>query len=169
MAVCGLLGVMSGGLLSDWLRQYTRRAKLYICLGAWVLSLLTTIAMLSVGSVSIAYLCSGFYFLLSPIGNAPVMATINDLAIPRTRAVVTAILITSTTFMGFALGPYAVGLLSDAFVANGVEGGEALRQGLLVGLLPQVIGVVFLLLAIKHIVTDEESRLDRARALGEAI
>ena len=169
MAVCGLLGVMLGGILSDWLRQYTRRAKLYMCLGAWGLSLLTTIAMLSVDRVSIAYLCSAFYFLVSPMGNAPALATINDLAIPRTRAVVTAILITSATFMGFALGPYAVGLFSDAFVASGVSSGEALRQGLLVGLIPQVFSIVFLLLAIKHIVADEDSRLDRARALGEAI
>jgi len=169
MAVGGLVGVMLGGILADWLRRYTRRAKLYICLGAWALSLLAVITMLSVERVQIAYVCSFVYFLVNPMGNAPAMSTINDLAIPRTRAVVTAMLITTTTLTGYALGPYAVGLLSDTFVASGAESGEALRHGLLVGLVPQVMGIVCLLMAIKHIVVDEDSRLERARGLGEKI
>ena len=62
-----------------------------------------------------------------------------------------------------------IGLLSNGLVARRMSNEEALRQALLMGLTPHVVGVVFLLLAIKHIVVDEDCRLDRARALGEAI
>lgn len=169
MAVAGLLGVLLGGFLADWLRQHTRRAKLYVALGSWSLSLLAVIFLLSAEKVSIAYLWIFAFFLATPIGQAPLLATINDLMIPRTRAVGTAINIMISTFMGFALGPYVVGLLSDTFMSKGIESGEALRQGLLVGLTGQGVGIVFLIFAIKHIVVDEDSRLERARLLGEKI
>jgi len=169
IAVAGLVGVILGGVLADWLRRYTRRAKLYICLGAWLLSLVAAIFLLTANNLSMAYLGSFIFFFAGPLTSAPAVSTMSDLAIPRTRAVVTAMNIMITTFLGAALGPYVIGLLSDGLVASGMDSGEALRQSLLMGLTPHVVGVVFLLLAIKHIVADEDSRLDRARALGEDI
>lgn len=169
IAVAGLIGVVLGGVLADWLRRHTRRAKLYICLGAWALSLLSAIGLLTAKSLPVAYLGSFVFFLAGPLASAPVVSTITDLAIPRTRAVVMAMSIMITTFLGPALGPYVVGILSDGFVASGFASGEALQKGLMLGLVPHVISVVFLLLALKHIVVDEDSRLGRARALGEII
>ena len=169
MAVGGLIGVILGGVLGDWLRHHTKHAKPYICLVGWLLALLAAFCMLAVENVSTAYLCSFIFFLTIPLGQAPIVSTINDLMIPRTRAIGTAMNIMISTFMGFALGPYVVGLTSDAFIASGVESGESLRQGLLAVLTMQVIGIFFLLLTIKHIVPDEDSRLDRARELGERI
>ena len=169
IAVAGLIGVMLGGFLADWLRRYSRRAKLFVCLGAWLLSLLASAYLLLTNSLSVAYFCSFVFFLAGPLSNAPFVSTINDLVIPRTRAVTSAVNIMSTTFLGLALGPYVVGVLSDTLVERGQDSGEALQNALLIGLLPAAISIVFLLFAIKHIVVDEDSRLDRARALGEKI
>ena len=72
-------------------------------------------------------------------------------------------------FIGVALGPYCVGLLSDSFIAAGADSGEALRYAMQLSLIITVISIVFLCLATRHIVADEDSLLDRARALGEEV
>ena len=169
MAVGGLIGMLLGGGLADWFRPQSRRAKLYVCFVGWALSLLAAFCMLFTNSLSIAYLCSFIFFLAAPLGQAPILSTISDLMIPRTRAVGMAMGIMVSTFMGFALGPYIIGVLSDTFVVNGMKSDLALQQGMLIGLTPQLVGILFLILAIQHIVADEDSRLDRARALGEKI
>ena len=169
IAVAGLIGVLLGGVLADWLRQYTRRAKLFICFGAWLLSLIAGVCLLLTDNLSIAYFCSFIFFLAGPLSAAPLVSTINDLVIPRIRAVATAVNIVATTFIGTALGPYIIGVLSDTFVAEGLESGEALRQSLLMGLAPSLVALLFLMAAIKHFIADDDSRLDRARALGESM
>ena len=54
-------------------------------------------------------------------------------------------------------------------MAAGTDGGEALRYSMLLSFIIMGISIVFLMLAIKHIIADENSLLVRARALGEDI
>ncbi len=169
MSIAGLLGMIIGGVLADWLRGYNQHAKLCICLGSWLMSLMAASLMLLVETLSVAYFFGFVFFLVGPMAQAPVLSTISDLMIPRIRAVAMAVNIMITTFIGFALGPYAVGLLSDSFVAIGVGSGEALRKSLLIGLTMQVAAILLLLVAIKYFVVDENSRLLRARKSGEKI
>ena len=168
ISVAGLLGVLLGGMLADKLRQYTQRGKLYVAFIANVISLVILFAILCTGQLYLTYLLCFIYFLSTPITHAPQTSTITDLTIPRTRAIAVSLYIMLTIFLGAALGPYCVGLISDGLsTANGMESGEALRQAMMWGLVPQAIGIVFLLLAIKHLPADENSIVERARALGE--
>ena len=168
-AVVGLIGVVTGGVLADRLRQHTQRGKLYVALGAVGLWLLAMVFMLSAQDVLVAYALTVGGTLVGGMTAAPVSSTISDLMLPRTRAIAMALFILVMNFVGFALGPYSVGLLSDNFTVAGTDSGEALRLSMRLSLIIAGVGIVFLLLAIKHIVADEDSRLERARAFGEDV
>jgi len=168
-AVVGLIGMILGGVLADRLRQRIQRGKLYITLCAALLGLLAFALMLSAESVVVAYAATITSVLVGTISAAPVSSTVSDLMLPRTRAIAMALLILFMNFVGVALGPYSVGLLSDSFTAAGTDSGEALRYSMQLSLIISGLSIVFLLLAVKHLVADEDSLLDRARALGEAI
>ena len=168
-AVVGLIGVVTGGVLADRLRQHTQRGKLYVALGAVGLWLLAMVFMLSAQDVLVAYALTIGGTLVGSMMAAPVSSTISDLMLPRTRAIAMALFILVMNFVGFALGPYSVGLLSDNFTVAGTDSGEALRLSMRLSLIIAGVGIVFLLLAIKHIVADEDSRLERARAFGEDV
>jgi MFS family permease len=168
-AVVGLIGMVMGGVLADWLRQRTRRGKLYVALGSVVFWLLATVFMLSAESVLVAYAATISGTLVGTMVAAPVSTTVTDLVLPRIRAITMALFILVMNFMGVALGPYCVGLLSDSLTVAGTDSGEALRYSMQWGLVISGISIVFLLLATKHVVADEDSLLDRARALGEDV
>jgi MFS family permease len=96
-------------------------------------------------------------------------STAADLVMPRMRAVAGAYYILVNTFIGLAVGPYAMGQLSDLFAARGMDPAESLRLAIACALLIFVITLVFLTLAWRHLGKDEASRLDRARELGEPV
>mgnify|MGYP001090039209 CR=1 FL=1 len=169
IALAGVLGVLIGGVVADKLRLRTQRGKLYVAFIANIASLAVLNSVLLTEQLAMAYLLNFLHFLFTPMAHAPLTSTVTDLTIPRTRAVAVSLYIMITIFLGAALGPYFVGLLSDVAVAKGMGSGEALRQGMLWGLVPQAIGMLFLALAIKHLPTDEGNILLRARALGEKI
>ena len=167
-AVVGLIGMILGGVLADRLRQHTKRGKLYVALGASLLWLLATVFMLSAEDVFVAYALAIGAGWIGTMGAAPVASTVNDLMLPRTRAIAMALFIMGM-YLGIALGPYSVGLLSDSLTAVGNDSSEALRYSMLLSLIISGVSMAFLLLATKHVVADEDSRLERARALGEDV
>ncbi len=169
VAGSGLLGMISGGVLADRLRHHTQYGKLYVAIGTTCLAVLAKGMMLLTHDVAIIY---GLIFLAGLVGSAgtaPAASTVSDLVIPRVRAIAMALVAMVNYFMGVALGPYSVGLLSDHLMASGVTSGEALRIGMLWSLVPMGCSIILLLLALKHLVKDEDSRLERARSFGEPI
>ena len=85
-------------------------------------------------------------------------STIQDLVLPRMRAVASAFYLLIITFVGFAMGPFTVGLLSDSF---------GLASALRLSLLSNALAVVFLLIGSRHLERDEESLFQRAEAAEE--
>lgn len=168
-AIVGLIGVILGGVLADKLRTHGQRGKLYVALGASLLWLLSSVMVLSAGNVFVAYAMYMGKVLVGSMIGAPVSSTVSDLMLPRTRAIAMALLILFMNFIGIALGPYCVGLLSDSLMVTGTTGGEALRQSMLLSLVIAGVGIVFLSLATKHIIADENSLLERARGWGENV
>jgi hypothetical protein len=75
------------------------------------------------------------------------------------RATASAAYLLVVTFIGLALGPYAIGRISVAV-------GD-LRTAILIGLSANAVAFVLLLLATRPLARDEDSRLERARAAGE--
>lgn len=63
------------------------------------------------------------------------------------------------TFVGLALGPYAIGRLSGGL--------GSLRAAMLCGLTANGVALLFAVLATRHLPRDESSKLERACAAGE--
>lgn len=168
-AVGGWLGVSLGAIAADKLRQYSVRGKLYVAISAVILSLPMVMTLLLTEDLLTAYIFNFLFALLSPMWLGPGAATINDLVLPRMRAIASAFYIMMITFIGLALGPFVMGQISDAFIATGTESGQALRQGMMWGLSMAVVSIILIFLAILNIEKDEASRLQRARAAGEEI
>jgi MFS family permease len=168
-AIGGLLGVTFGGWISDRLRSRSINARLWVGIAAPLLSVPIGWEFVTTASVPIAYACSFLFSIVSPMWLGPSAGTVNDLVMPRMRAMASAFYLLMVTFIGLALGPFTIGQLSDAFAASGMSPADALRQAMLWGLTPLGAAVIFLMLALRYLGSDETSRLDRARAAGEPI
>ncbi|MDP3746678.1 MAG: MFS transporter [Phenylobacterium sp.] len=165
----GIVGTLVGGVLSDALERHTPRARLYVLLGSLALAAPSIVAMLFTASKHQAYLFIGLFYLTSTAwyGIGPAIA--NSLVMPRMRGVSSAFYLIMITLFGIALGPYMMGYLSDLFIAAGADPGSGLRQGILLSLLVFIVTAVMLILATLNLARDTDSRLTRAKALGELI
>ena len=83
-----------------------------------------------------------------PLWLGPGASSVQDLVPPRLRAVASAVYLLIITFIGLALGPYAIGRMSVAF--------GSLRPALLCGLAANLVAALILLLAMRHLERDEE-------------
>jgi MFS family permease len=117
--------------------------------------------MLLTDNVTLAYLLNVPLGIFSSMWLGPGASTLQDLVLPRMRAIASAAYLLVVTFIGLALGPYTIGRLS---VSVG-----SLRSAMLVALLANVLAMLCLFLASRHLVRDEATRLDRARAAGEDV
>jgi len=167
-SIGGFLGATIGGFLSDWLKARTPRARPYMGIGTVLATLPFAIGLLVVDSVVAAYVMSFLYSVCAAgwIGSGVALA--NDLVLPRMRAAASAYYVLCITFVGLALGPYTIGRLSDVLSAESSPG-DGLRGAMLLSLFAGLIAMIFLWVASRYVETEEHSRLDRARLLGEAV
>jgi MFS family permease len=115
--------------------------------------------MLTTESTTLAYALN---FPVTALGSMWIgvgAATIQDLVLPRMRAMASAFYLLVITFVGLALGPYSIGLVSDRL-------GD-LRQAMLLALVANAIACVLVCLAARSLERDEATRAARARAAGE--
>ncbi len=168
-AIGGWMGVTLGGVVADKLAHRNVRAKLWVGIASILLSTPLALGLLLTDNVIVAYVFNFFLSITIPMWIGPAASTINDLVMPRMRAIASAFYIMMVTFIGLALGPYTMGQLSDVFYRGGMESSEALRQGMLWGLAVLILALVALLIATRTIAVDQETRLERAKALGEQV
>ena len=164
-AIGGLIGIVIGGFLSDFLRRITPRGRLYSGLISAGGALPFAILLLVLDDATWALVANFMFTVFSPMWIGTATSSVADLVLPRMRAVATALYIMVITFIGLALGPYSIGRIS---VALG-EGPEALRSAGLGSLIMLVVALVLLIAACFFVARDESSLRDRARALGEPI
>ncbi|HIG41733.1 MAG TPA: MFS transporter [Gammaproteobacteria bacterium] len=168
-AAGGFIGITMGGFLADSLKLRFPSGRLIV----GYISILGTIPMLLLllysESLMVAFwLNFGLTIMSSCAGGVP-PSTAADLVMPRMRAVAGAYYILVNTFIGLALGPYFIGLISDAFHAGGMNEAESLRSAIAISMLTLIPALIFMVLAHRHLPRDEATRLERARALGEFI
>ena len=166
-ALGGWIGVTLGGILSDILKARFASGRLVIVLAAPILSVPVAYGFVITDDPMTAYLCSFLFSIFSPMWTGPAASTLNDLLLPRMRALSSAFYIMMITFIGLALGPYMIGHVSDSLAQGGTEAGEALRRAMLYALAMLGLASLFTVAAFKFLPDDEASRLDRARAAGE--
>jgi MFS family permease len=158
-AVTGFVGVALGGWWADRWRRTSPNGRVWVGLVTALAPLPLAVAMLTVSSTPLAYALNFALGIGVGLWIGPAASTVQDLVLPRMRAIASAGYLLVITFIGLALGPYTIGRLS---VATG-----DLRTAMLLGLLANLVAAVFLLLASRHLPRDEQTRLDRARTAGE--
>ncbi len=167
-ALAGLIGVTAGGVISDRLRQRTGNARVYVGMGSIVLTVPTALGLLLTDDLIVAYTFNFLVSIFSSCWIGAAASTVNDLVMPRMRAIASAFYLLMAT-VGLALGPYAVGELSDVLTASGQTPAEALRTSLLASVTLLAIPAVFLVLLHARLIPEEANRLERARAAGEPV
>ncbi len=168
-AIAGLLGVISGGLLADKLRAYTKRGKLYVLIASVIVSSCIFVVFLLSANIELAFACMIINAFVGSASFGPGLSTVNDLVIPRARATSTSFFNMITVIIGGALGPYTIGQVSDFLTAAGADGAQALQQSMLWSMISPVFGLALLVLAWKHVERDEATTMERARQSGELI
>jgi MFS family permease len=159
----GGLGVVTGGWLSDRLKQRSPIGRLHVLLAGLLLEIPTALGFLFAPVPGVAYALAIGFNVASTLWVGSANAAITELVLPRMRALATAALLTMYTFVGLALGPYAVGRISDALGAGGMPAPAALRSGLALGLLVLLPAAALLLRAMRSLASDEATVEQRAR------
>lgn len=158
-AAGGWLGVTLGGVLADRWRLASPRGRLYVGMLNAVLPVPLSLVMLWTASSSLALTLAVPVYLAGALWLGPGISTVQDLVLPRMRAVASAAFLLVNTLIGLAMGPYVIGRLS---VATG-----DLRVALSFSLLAGGVALGFFLLAGRTLARDEATRLERAREAGE--
>jgi len=165
-AAGGWIGVNLGGVLSDRLVARTRWARVLVGIAVAAMTPPAAMALLFTESIQLAYVAYFFFMVISNLAIGPAAANFTELVPPEARGTSSALYLLSLSLLGHALGPYAAGVVSDAFGAAGASGAVALRWALAVLLPGYGVGMVFLLLAGRAIgkrpdaaIPEDESRL----------
>ena len=161
LAFGGIVGPLLAGPLADRLDQHVRGGRLYVTLGALLISPFLAILTFTADTLT------GFYLRFIPFSLAvtmwlpPLYATFVNLVLPRMRGSVISCYILTMTIVGLGLGPFAVGLMSD------ITGdlGQAILN--LYWLSPVIALLAVVLIVI--VPRGEASLIERARNAGESV
>jgi predicted MFS family arabinose efflux permease len=152
IGVGSAFGSVVGGLLADKVAARDVRLPLYVSAGLTVLKLPAASGALLVGSPSLAMLCVAATAVFSSMAGAAIFAALYSVVTSQVRAMASAVAIFSTSVIGFGLGPFVVGMLSDALTPS--LGIEALRYALLAPLCLLPIMTITLWAAAKVLPED---------------
>jgi len=153
-ATAGLLGVISGGWLADWLARRRADGRMRLILIGAVLAAPLTTGALYIEPRGGFLACFWLTSMISSMWFSPGTSTVHDLVEPRHRGIAIAIYFFFINILGFALGPLTVGLVSDL-------AGE-LRTAMMLCPAMGILGGITIRLGTRHI------EADRARALAHA-
>lgn len=136
-------GSLLGGLLAHKVGQRDIGLPLKISAGITLLGLPMALASLFVPSFSDSIVLIFLSSLFWSASNGPVIATAVSVIAPTMRATSSSVIIFATAVMGFGLGPFCVGLVSDLLAP--LLGAQALRYALLVpiSLVPMMAVVLY--------------------------
>jgi len=160
-AMGGFLSIIIGGRLADHLRRTNPSGRIIIGFATILLPIPFWILQFSTGSVALFYM---FGFLVALTGSMWVGvagATAQDLVLPRMRGAATATFFLGTTVIGLGMGPFLVGRLSELLG----DLGHALIAAVALAPLP----FLCMLYLYRNLPRAEATRIERARAAGEAI
>jgi MFS family permease len=160
-AVGGWIGVATGGYLSDRLKAKRPTGRVDVGLLSAVISVPIYYLMVKATSLN-----AGFLGFLAVVATAslwlgPGAATANELVPPRMRSTASAMYLLTHTFIGFALGPFTIGKMSDALARSGQAPGQALGNAMFLSTAFWIVSVS-MLLAARGMIGPAEARLAAA-------
>lgn len=155
-AIAGGGGTALGGILGDIVKRRHPAGRMYLLIGALIGFGLATLVQFTTADVRTFYVAYFVALALLTFWPPIMLATAQDLVVPRLRGVGFAVQTLSTSLIGLGLGPYVVGLVSD------ITG--SLRFAIL-GLLILLAPLLFLLVRCARLLpADEASVVSRAAA-----
>lgn len=159
----GVIGPMVAGPLSDWIEHRLPAAgRVYVTLFALGVSPLIGIWVYHAPDAASFYWRFILYSFILTCWMPPLYALIYSLVLPRMRGVTSSTYLIVSTIFGLGIGPYTVGMVSDATGGN-------LRTAILSVSWVGVPIVILLLVLAMRVRKDENLMVERARAAGEPI
>jgi MFS family permease len=160
-AASAAAGVILGGYASDRWREHDPRGRLFVNMLAAVVPIPLVAFLLTTDSLLAFYLVNPIAHMFASAWVGAAVATLQDVVLPRMRGTAGATYILGTTMVGLALGPYFAGKVS-VLAAD-------LRTGIAALYLMPPLTLLGLWLGARRIAWLEESKVERARAAGEAV
>jgi len=160
-AALGVVGPLISGPLSDWVGARRQSGRAWVTLFSLALSPLIALWVYRAPDAGAFYFRFVFYSLVTTMWMPPLYALMYEQVLPRMRAITASTYIITMTIIGLGIGPYAVGMISDA---TGNLGGAILS----INWVAPVIVAMLLALAFR-VERDQANLLDRARAGGEPV
>lgn len=152
IGACGGIGVLMGGVIADKCVRHGLRRPLVIGAAAMSLSIPMAVGSLFAPSVGAAGVFVAVTALLWGIPGGAVLAAQYSVVTSRMRAAAGSIAIFLSSVLGFGLGPFSVGIVSDLLAPS--LGAASLRYALLLPVVATVFTVVALLAAAKVLPDD---------------
>lgn len=128
--VGGIIGLLSGGVLTARLFPGDERGQLQLSAGVILILLPSYAAFLLLSSKVLAFLALFVLICLFNFFMGPTLALLQRLAPDTARATTFAVVMLIANLIGMGLGPQLVGVLSD--ILHPTVGEDALRYGMLI-------------------------------------
>ncbi len=160
-ALSGLIGVIAGGRISDWLRQSRPNGRIIVIAGGMLLSVPFYLWSYTTEHLPTYYVLNFVSGVLASAALGPAAATTQDLVLPRMRGTATATFFLGNAMIGLGLGPSLAGIVSTM--------SGSLSTGMLSLLVVVPISLGLLLFAYRGVPAAEATITERARAAGEPI
>ena len=162
-AAIGILGPLISGPLSDRINaRFPGAGRAYVTLFSLGLSPLIAIWVYSAKDPASFYTRFVLYSLVLTAWLPPLYAILYEQVLPRMRGITASIYIIVSTIFGLGIGPYAVGMISDA------NHGDLAAAILDINWVAPMIVLMLLVLAWR-VKRDESLVIQRARAAGEEL
>lgn len=143
--IAGALGMYFGGLLAD--RLSLRDVRWRVWMMALVIGLYVPVALIQflVPSLVISMVMAAVVAAVSIAYYGPVLSVTQSLVPPGMRAICNAVLLLVFNLFGLGLGPWLVGVASDALTAHAGFGIDGLRYALSLSLVASLAGALVLM------------------------
>ena len=159
--IAGASGTAIGGALGDVVKRRHAAARMYLMIVALVGFVIGTAVQFTTTDTTTFFVAYSVSLLLLTVWPPLMLATAQDLVIPRLRGVGFAVQTLASSLIGLGVGPYMVGLISD------VTGSLRFAILSLLLLMPFLLGLLWW---CARILPDGEAGVvTRARAAGEPI
>jgi MFS family permease len=150
----GLLGTLMFGALADRLLKRSPQGPMLLAAGALLTATLCIFAVNWSPTFGLARALAIPSGLLGGGWSIGVMASLQNMLPDRFRATATALFIMISTFIGFVMGPWAAGMISETVGGNTAL---SLRIGLSVTILTGVPAAIMLWRSAHHLDTDRSA------------
>ena len=143
--VAGALGMYLGGFLADRLSLRDIRWRVWMMALVIGLYVPAALAQFLVPSLGLSIAMATIVAAVSIAYYGPILSVTQSLVPPGLRAICNAVLLLVFNLIGLGLGPWLVGMTSDALTAHFGAGADGLRYALAMSLLASLTGAIVLM------------------------